>query len=203
VLSHLSDGTLRRELDSLAAADRRTTAKLLIRLAEFEHRRLYAEDGCSSLFTFCVEKLHFSEDIAFKRIRVARAARRCPALLRAIADGRLHLTGAVFLAPYLKSENFKELIESAAHKTKAQIELLIAQRFPRPDVASMVRAIAPAAPKSPPAPDLNPPAISSRSWTVPSMPFWRSSNEGSAELRIDRGARLPSRVRIRVMFRRT
>ena len=145
-LSHLSDGTLRQELDSLVATDCRTTAKLLSRIAEFDRRRLYAEDGYSSMFVFCVRKLHFSEDMAFKRIRVARAARRCPALLEAIADGRLHLTGAVFLAPHLKPENSKELIECAAHKTKAEIELLIAQRSPRPDLASRVRAIPAPAP---------------------------------------------------------
>jgi 5-methylcytosine-specific restriction endonuclease McrA len=155
-LSHLSDGTLRRELDALVGFDCRTTAKLLTRIAEFERRRLYAEDGYSSMFTFCVQKLHFSEDMAFKRIRVARAVRRFPALLDAIADGRLHLTGAVFLAPHLRSDNYKELIEAAAHKTKAEVELLIAQRFPRPDLASLVRAVPtpvpPAAPEVVPEP---------------------------------------------------
>jgi len=149
-LAHLSDGTLRRDLNALVASDCMTTAKLLVRIAEFEHRRLYAEDGYSSMFTFCVQKLHFSEDMAFKRIRVARAIRRCPALLNAIADGRLHLTGAVLLAPHLRADNFKELIEAAGHKTKAEIELLIAQRFPRPDLASLVRAFpAPAPPAAP------------------------------------------------------
>jgi hypothetical protein len=155
-LSHLSDGTLRQELDSLVATDCKTTARLLSRIAEFDRRRLYAEDGYSCMFTFCVQKLHFSEDMAFKRIRVARAARRYPVLLEAIADGRLHLTGAVFLAPYLRTENFKELIESAAHKTKAEIELLIAQRFPRSDLASRVRAIPAPTPKIPSAPEMVP-----------------------------------------------
>jgi hypothetical protein len=37
------------------------------------------------------------------------------------------------------------LIAAATHKTKAEIELLLARRFPRPDVATRVEAIAPIA----------------------------------------------------------
>jgi len=147
-LTHLSDGSLRRELISLVATDCRTTAQMLAHLAEFDARRLYAEEGCSSMFTYCVEKLRFSEDTAFKRIRVARATRRFPALLDAIAGGRLHLTGAVFLAPCLEAENSEELIQAATHKTKSEIELLLAQRFPRPDVPSLIRALPAPGPKS-------------------------------------------------------
>lgn len=140
-LFHLSDGTLRKELVSLVVADQTTTARLIAHLAEFDARRLYAEDGYPSMFAYCVQQLHFSEDMAFKRIRVARAARRHPAILKAIAEGQLHLTGAAFLAAHLTPENSGELIEAAANKTKAEIEVMLAERLPRPDVSTMVRAL--------------------------------------------------------------
>src|SRR6185369_12232104 len=49
----------------------------------------------------------------------------------------------VMLAPYLEREpeNADELLVAATHKTKAQIELLIAERFPRPDLPTRVRAM--------------------------------------------------------------
>lgn len=149
-LSHLSDGTLRTKLSALVASDRTTTAHLLAHLAEFDSRRLYAKDGYPSMFVYCIRRLRFSEDVAFKRIRAARASSRFPLLLEAIADGRLHLTAAVLMAPRLKPENVADLIAAGTHKSKAEIEQLLAERFPQPDVATMLRALpAPGVPNSP------------------------------------------------------
>ena len=111
-LIHLSDGTLRHKLDTLVASDRTTTAELLAHIGEFDGRRLYAADGFPSMHAYCVQRLRFSDDMAFKRIRAARAARKFPAILAAIGDGRLHLTGVVMLCKYLKRENARELLEA-------------------------------------------------------------------------------------------
>ena len=82
-----------------------------------------------------------SEEAACKRIRAARAAREFPALFPALAEGRLHLGGVVLLAPYVSEETAGELLAVATHKSKAQIERLLAERFPRRDVAIRVRAM--------------------------------------------------------------
>ena len=45
-------------------------------------------------------------------------------------DGRLHLTAVYLLAPHLhKVTDVAELIEARTHRTRRQIERLIAQRF--------------------------------------------------------------------------
>src|SRR6266478_3174996 len=93
-LSHLSDPILLRSLAALVAQDRSITAALLAHIAEVDARRLYLPAAYPSMYTYCVGELHLSEDAAFKRIRVARMARKFPATFEAIADGRLHL-GAV------------------------------------------------------------------------------------------------------------
>ncbi|MEK7331437.1 MAG: hypothetical protein AAB113_11620, partial [Candidatus Eisenbacteria bacterium] len=97
-----------------------------------------------SMYLYCVRELGMSEDTAFKRIRAARTARQFPAIFPALADGRLHLSAVVLLAPHLSPDIADELLAAAEHKTKAEIELLLAERFPQPDVATLVRAIAPA-----------------------------------------------------------
>jgi len=140
-LSHLSDQTLLRDLATLVARDRATTAELLAHLAEVEERRLYAVTGHPSMQAYCVYELHLSEDSARKRIHAAHAARRVPAIYPALAEGRLHLSGVILLAPWLSQENSDELIGAATHKTKFEIEELIVACFPRLDAPSMVQAI--------------------------------------------------------------
>src|SRR3954453_9174309 len=51
-------------------------ADLLVHLAEIEERRLHSEMAFPTMFAFCVDELGFSEDQAWNRTNVARAARR-------------------------------------------------------------------------------------------------------------------------------
>jgi hypothetical protein len=140
---HLADQTLLRELKELVAQDRLTTASLIAHIAEVDERKLYLPASYPSMYMYCVRELGMSEDTAFRRIHVARAARRFPMIFQALADGRLNLTSVLLLTPHLKPENAEGLLAAAAHKSKAEIELLLADRFPRPDVPTVVRAIAP------------------------------------------------------------
>ena len=141
-LSHLADRTLLEQFLAFLKQDCGTTATLLAYVAEVDRRRLYAPAGYPSMYAFCVHELHMSEDVAFKRIRAARAAREFPAIFEAVADGRVHLSAVVLLAPHLTPDNADELLSAATHRTKAEIELLLAQRFPQPDVPTLVQLIA-------------------------------------------------------------
>lgn len=136
VLAHLRDDVLLRDLGALVVQDRGTTARLLAHLAEVDARKLYAPMGYPSMFAYCVEELRFSEDAAAKRIQAARAARRFPVLFDALAEGRLHLSAVWLLAPHLTPESVQELIQSATHQKKSEIEALLARRFGREAPAS-------------------------------------------------------------------
>jgi len=146
-LSHLSDQALVRDLESQLARERGDTAMVLAHIAEVDARQLYIPAGYPSMYLYCVGHLHMSEDEAFRRIRAARTGREFPTVLAAVADGRLHLSAVVLLAPCLTPENAEELTVAATHKTKARIEHLLAQRFPRPDVPTLIEALT--APTSP------------------------------------------------------
>jgi hypothetical protein len=86
-------------------------------------------------------ELRLSEDEAKKRIRVARAGHRCPAVFEFLAEGRANLSGMVCLAAHLTPENAVELLAAASHKTRLEIERLLAERFPRADVRARVEEI--------------------------------------------------------------
>jgi hypothetical protein len=88
-----------------------------------------------------VEALHLSEAEAYLRIAAARASREHPMLLALLADGRLHLTGIAKLAPHLTRQNRDALLERATHRSKSQIEELIAELAPRPDAPALMRKL--------------------------------------------------------------
>ncbi len=137
-LTHLPDQPLLVELKSLVAQDRATTALLIAHLGEVDARRLYAPAGYPSLFAWCLEELHFSEESACRRIRTARVARQYPAVFDMLADGRLHMTAVDLLAPHLTPDNATDLLAGAAHKSRAGIELMLARRFPQPDLPTLI-----------------------------------------------------------------
>lgn len=140
-LSHVANDVLIRHVRALTARGCEDTADLLAHLGEIDARRLYAASGYPSMHAWCMGELHFSEDAAFRRIRAARTARLFPALFPAIAEGRLHLTAVILLTPHLTPGNLDEWVAAATHKGRAEIELLLAHRFPRPDVPTTLRPI--------------------------------------------------------------
>jgi hypothetical protein len=124
---------------------------------EVDSRRLYLGEGCSSLFTYCTRVLHLSEHAAYGRIEAARASRRFPRILELLADGALTLTAVGLLAPHLTADNHLEVLTAARHKTKREIEHLIAVLHPRADVPSSVRELPAPKPRvMPPAPVVRP-----------------------------------------------
>ena len=132
--SGFSDHDLLSHFKRLVDHDRATTAELLDCLGEIDSRKLYRSAGYPSMFVCCVREYGMSEDMAYKRIRAARVARRFPAILAMIADGRLHLTAVVLLTPHLTRGNARDLLTEAFRKTKAEVEGILARRFPRPDL---------------------------------------------------------------------
>jgi hypothetical protein len=141
-LSAMSDEQLLAEVQRLAACERRATAELIRSLIELDARRLYLAQGYPSLFVYCTRVLHLSEHAAFTRIEVARAARRLPLILDLLMDGALTLTNARLLSPHLTDENHREVLASSKHKSKLEIEEIIATLRPRTDVPSGVRKLA-------------------------------------------------------------
>ena len=153
-LSHVADEVLLRGLLSAIARERTATAEVLAHIAEVDARRLYVPAGYPSMYLYCVQELHLSEDAAFKRITAARMARRFPVILDALAAGRLHLTAVSLLAPHLTEDTAQDLLSAAEHKSKAEIEHLLAERSPRSGIlAWVVASAAPALPAGQLAPE--------------------------------------------------
>ncbi len=140
-LTSVSDDELLRRLSDLLGQSRRDEADLVAHIAEVDSRRLYAREASPSMFAYCTEVLHLSEAEAYLRIAAARASREHPLLLTLLADGQLHLTAIAKLAPHLTVENREALLKRAAHRSKRQIEELVAELSPRPDAPAVMRKL--------------------------------------------------------------
>src|SRR5262249_52221050 len=138
----LTDALVRR-VTELLAQDRETTAELIAHLAEIDDRQLYLPAAYPSMHAYCVNEFGMTEDEAYKRIRVARAAQQFPGILEALVEGRLPMTAVLLLAPRLKDGTGAELLKAAERKTKSEIAELLAERFPKPAVPAQVAELAP------------------------------------------------------------
>jgi hypothetical protein len=140
-VAKLSEQELLDHFGGLVARDRRTTAELLVAIAEIDERKLWAAHACSSMFTFCIERFHMSEPVTAKRIWSARTARRFPVILDMVERGELHLGAIHLLARHLTTENHARVLERARHKSSREVERLVAELAPRADVPSRIRAL--------------------------------------------------------------
>ncbi|MDP9203244.1 MAG: HNH endonuclease [Gemmatimonadota bacterium] len=139
--AQLADNELLAEVKRLAERELEATADLIATLAELDARRLYLGEGCSSLFSYCTRVLHLSEHAAYGRIEAARATRRHPVVLDMLAAGLVNLTTVCLLAPHLTDENHVDVLNSARHKSKREVEHLVAWLRPKPAVPSVVRKL--------------------------------------------------------------
>lgn len=139
--SHFSHDGLLHDAKHLLGLGYMTNAMLLTRITEIDRRQLYRREGYPSMYSYMIQEWHLTEDAAYKRIHAARAAQRFPAVLIALAEGRLPMRGVLMLARHLTSANADELVAAATHKSRFEIQQLLAERFPQPDLPERLQTI--------------------------------------------------------------
>lgn len=103
-LKHLTDKQLIKDTKQLAQEDRNITAKLLHHIKEIDCRKLYSDLGYSSLFTYVVQELGFSEGAAGRRINAAKLLNSLPEIEKKIVNGDLTLSNVSKAAEKFKQE---------------------------------------------------------------------------------------------------
>jgi 5-methylcytosine-specific restriction endonuclease McrA len=142
-LEHVHDDALHCAVKTLVGRKNVLTADLLAHLAEVEARGIYRERACSSLYMYCIYELRLSEDEAQRRARAARAAREFPILFGLLAEGAIHLTGLLLIAPHLTTDNHADLLARTRFRTKREIEKIVAELAPRPSVPARIEPLGP------------------------------------------------------------
>ena len=148
--SGLSDHDLLARIGVLASREREATAELVAHLAELDVRpALYAAQSYGSLFRYCTKVLRLSEDAACNRIEAARACRSFPLIVDLLTSGAISLTSVRLLRKHLTTENHQAVLAKACGRSRREIEALVAELAPRPDVPSSVRKLPTVAPNPP------------------------------------------------------
>ena len=139
--TNLTDDQLLSALQRFAASEKQSTAQVVAHLAELDTRGLHTGLGFSSLFKYGCEVLHLSEHETYNRVEAARLARRFPLILDLLGGGDVNLTTLRLLGAHLTEDNHRELLAAATHRSKREVEELVARIAPRPDVPSSVRKL--------------------------------------------------------------
>jgi hypothetical protein len=148
-LSSLTDTQLESGLRELLGASARIEVRIALQLLEVEQRRLHLRTGYSSLYEYCRERMGLSEFEAYLRICAARVGRAFPLAFELLSARAIHLSTIHLLRDYLTTENHRELLAEASHKSKRQVAELLARRFPRADVATTLQKLPSLEPLSP------------------------------------------------------
>jgi 5-methylcytosine-specific restriction endonuclease McrA len=139
--ARLTNQQLTAQVTELARHEREATAGLVACLAEFGARKLHLGHGCATMFTYCTEVLRFSEHEAYLRITAARLAQRFPVVLEKLESGTVNLTTLKLLRKLLTTENHATLLAAAEHKSKREVEELVARVAPQPAVKPSIRKV--------------------------------------------------------------
>jgi hypothetical protein len=140
-LAAVADDELLDRLTQVVGGSRHTEADVILHVGEVDERKLYAQRACPSMFSYATTVLHLSEPEAYLRIAAARASRKHPVLLAMLAEGQLHLSGIALLARHLTTENRDAVLARARHRSKREIEELVAELSPKADVPARMRRL--------------------------------------------------------------
>jgi hypothetical protein len=104
-LNYLTDNSLLQDTLSLAHKEREIMTKVLWHLREIDKRKLYVEQGCGSLFEYCVKVLKYSEAQASRRVTASRLLQDVPEVAQKIEEGQLKLSQLNQLKYFFQDEH--------------------------------------------------------------------------------------------------
>ncbi len=142
-LEHMNNEELNQNLLRLVRQERRITSEILDSLKEVEGRKLFAQRGHDSLFSYCTEFLGYSESAAQRRISSMRLLKEVPEIKSKITSGELSLSNMSKAASFFRQEkkinqkNYNpaekiKILESLSGKTQKQAEVQLIQISPKP-----------------------------------------------------------------------
>ena len=133
---NLSNACLISNFTSLVHQERKITTQVLEYIAEIDRRKLYLQNGYSSLFDFLVQDHRYSPGAAMRRVDGARLLFELPNVAEKFQSGALTLSQANQIQRAaremkktdtpLSTEDKQELIVQVEHASKKETEKIIA-----------------------------------------------------------------------------
>jgi 5-methylcytosine-specific restriction endonuclease McrA len=96
--------------------------ELLEIILEVDSAQVFKKKGYPSLFSYCLEVICLSEDIAAVLISIARKSREVPKMKELITTGKIHLTNARKIAKIITPENQDLWLGKAQELSSRELE---------------------------------------------------------------------------------
>ena len=140
-LKEASNKELMINLKEFRRDENHALAEIVRYLAEVDSRGSFREAGYSSLFTFCVEFLGYSEGGAARRVRAARCLQRSPQVYEQLKSGAITLCSLSEVALLVTEENQELILGSIRGVSKREAQR-VAESFgaAKPAKRSSIRA---------------------------------------------------------------
>lgn len=185
--SKLSDDDLWAALPRLVRTERRDVTGFLIHLMEVQRRDLHIKRAYPGLYSLLV-KLGYSEWEARARSIAVGKAEKYRSILGLLQSGRLTLSTLAVIGPYLRSDNYRNLLRKACRRGRREVEALVAGLAPKAakrDVVRVVSAPPPVTGETPAAPrrESSPSALPADS-LFPGEPLSRFERRPTGEVRL-------------------
>ena len=110
-VKRLSNKELLFQTKFLVQKERNLHIQVLHHLEEIDSRKLYLEQGFSSLFDYAVKELGYSEGAAYRRIKAMKLCRDVPETESRLKSGRLSLSSACQLQAFFEKQDKKTKLE--------------------------------------------------------------------------------------------
>jgi len=121
-IEEIKDADLLNSLSCLAKNERTAIAEIVLYLHHLDKRGLYRDAGYGSLFSYCTEKLKYSEGAACRRIAAARAFDTSPELYTLLKEGQMSLCAVSQIAKVITPQNKGDILRETAGKTKLEVQ---------------------------------------------------------------------------------
>jgi hypothetical protein len=141
-LSKISNQELLGRMDKLVRTERKITHLVLNHINEVETRRLYAELGFDSMFSYLTGRCGYGEDSAYRRLQGARLLKKTPEIAEKLKEGSLNLTQLTQIQKCLKQESkvgnliepqqTLQILERIQNKSSYETKKVLAVEFNQP-----------------------------------------------------------------------
>lgn len=140
-VASLSSHALDRRLRELRGDERNVQVEFLLHLLEFDERRGWVALGHASLWKYCRCELGLLECAIWRRTRSMLILGRFPFVADYLRDGRIAMTTLVLVEKVLTPANAREVFDRISHRNVREVEEIVAELRPRPDVPTSLRKL--------------------------------------------------------------
>jgi len=120
----ISNTELIQQIEKLVRTERKIGHLVLLHISEIENRKIYAELGFDSMFSYLSRGLGYSESCAYRRLNSARLLKQIPEIALKLENGSLNLSQLTSVQKCLKADMKKNAVKYSDTNKPSELQML-------------------------------------------------------------------------------